>query len=83
MIEDWAKVGIRVMLQDKARLFYAESRGRAHDMTVWSGESEFFPLMSSRNFVPTNAEFLRPRLRQLVQSRRHGRRPQGRARTSR
>jgi ABC-type dipeptide/oligopeptide/nickel transport system permease component/ABC-type transport system substrate-binding protein len=57
VIDDWANVGIRTVLRDKARpLFYAEKAGFEHDFTVWSGESEFLPLIEPRNFVPTYNE---------------------------
>ncbi|RKX31719.1 MAG: hypothetical protein DRP71_13045, partial [Verrucomicrobia bacterium] len=55
MIDDWARVGIRVVLKDRARsLWQAEWIAMEQDLTVWSGESDFFPLVESRNFVPTN-----------------------------
>ncbi len=57
VIDDWAAVGVRAILRDKARpLFYAEKAGFDHDFTVWTGESEFHPLLEPRNFVPTYAE---------------------------
>lgn len=57
VIDDWASVGVRTVLRDKARqLFYAEKAAFDHDFTVWSGESEFLPLTEPRNFVPTYNE---------------------------
>jgi ABC-type dipeptide/oligopeptide/nickel transport system permease component len=57
VIDDWTAVGVRTVLRDKARpLFYAEKAGFEHDFTVWSGESEFLPLVEPRNFVPTYNE---------------------------
>jgi ABC-type dipeptide/oligopeptide/nickel transport system permease component len=53
MIDDWAKVGIRVVLKDRARtLWQAEQTALEHDLTVWSSESDYFPLLAPRNFVP-------------------------------
>ncbi|MFW5882397.1 MAG: ABC transporter substrate-binding protein [Planctomycetota bacterium] len=63
VIDDWAKIGVRAVLRDRARpLFYAEKAGFDHDFTVWTAESDFTPLVSMRNFVPTNPEsFYAPR----------------------
>jgi ABC-type dipeptide/oligopeptide/nickel transport system permease component/ABC-type transport system substrate-binding protein len=49
----WARVGIRMILQERARsLWQRQQSGLEHDFTVWSGESEFYPLVEPRNFVP-------------------------------
>ena len=57
VIDDWAAVGIRCVLRDRARpLFYASKAGFEHDFTVWTGESDFTPFGMIRNFVPTYAE---------------------------
>jgi ABC-type dipeptide/oligopeptide/nickel transport system permease component/ABC-type transport system substrate-binding protein len=54
VIEDWARVGVRVLLRSRARrLFEQEKLTFEHDFTVWTGESEFYPLVEPRNFVPT------------------------------
>ena len=56
VIDDWAKVGVRLVLRDFARsLFDVERKARRHDFTVWSGESEFLGLSGIRNFVPINS----------------------------
>jgi len=57
VIEDWARVGIRVLLRSRSRkLFEQEKRTYEHDFTVWTSESEFYPLVEPRNFVPTYFE---------------------------
>ncbi|MCC5829991.1 MAG: ABC transporter permease subunit [Phycisphaeraceae bacterium] len=57
IIDDWARIGVRVILRERARpLFYAEKNAYDHDFTVWMGESEIFPLVQPRNFVPTYIE---------------------------
>ena len=57
VIEDWAKVGLRVRYRSRARrLFEQEKLTYEHDFTVWTGESEFYPLVEPRNFVPTYFE---------------------------
>ena len=57
LIEDWAKAGVRVLLRSRARrLFEQEKLTYEHDFTVWTGESEFYPLVEPRNFVPTYYE---------------------------
>jgi ABC-type dipeptide/oligopeptide/nickel transport system permease component/ABC-type transport system substrate-binding protein len=55
--DDWAAVGVRVLLRSRARkLFEQEKLTYEHDFTVWTGESEFYPLVEPRNFVPTYYE---------------------------
>lgn len=57
VIQDWAKVGVRVFIRSRARrLFEQEKLTYEHDFTVWTGESEFYPLVEPRNFVPTYFE---------------------------
>ena len=57
VIDDWAKVGVRVLFRSRARrLFEQEKLTFEHDFTVWTGESEFYPLVEPRNFVPTYFE---------------------------
>lgn len=59
VISDWAKIGIRAILRNRARkLFEQEKLTYEHDLTVWTGESEFYPLVEPRNFVPTYNESL-------------------------
>ena len=55
--DDWAAVGVRALLRNRARrLFEQEKLTYEHDFTVWTGESEFYPLVEPRNFVPTYFE---------------------------
>lgn len=57
VIADWARVGVRALLRSRARrLFEQEKLTYEHDFTVWTGESEFYPLVEPRNFVPTYFE---------------------------
>lgn len=57
VISDWAAVGVRATYRMRARrLFEQEKLTLEHDFTVWSGESEFYPLVEPRNFVPTYFE---------------------------
>jgi ABC-type dipeptide/oligopeptide/nickel transport system permease component/ABC-type transport system substrate-binding protein len=57
VIDDWAAVGVRVLLRSRARrLFEQEKRTYEHDFTVWTSESEFYPMVEPRNFVPTYFE---------------------------
>lgn len=57
VIDDWAKVGVRALFRSRARrLFEQEKLVYEHDFTVWTGESEFYPLVEPRNFVPTYFE---------------------------
>jgi ABC-type dipeptide/oligopeptide/nickel transport system permease component/ABC-type transport system substrate-binding protein len=57
VIDDWARVGVRAIFRSRARrLFEQEKLAYEHDFTVWTGESEFYPLVEPRNFVPTYFE---------------------------
>jgi peptide/nickel transport system permease protein len=57
VVDDWARVGVRVLPRSRARkLFEQEKLTYEHDFTVWTGESEFYPLTEPRNFVPTYSE---------------------------
>ncbi|MBI5382040.1 MAG: ABC transporter permease subunit [Opitutae bacterium] len=57
VVDDWARVGVRCQLRHRARPLYdAEKKGYQHDFEVWMGESEFNPLIGTRNFVPTYLE---------------------------
>lgn len=63
IVDDWAAVGVRLILRPRARrLFDQEKLAFEHDFTVWTGESEFYPLAEPRNFLPTYGEsFFAPR----------------------
>jgi ABC-type dipeptide/oligopeptide/nickel transport system permease component/ABC-type transport system substrate-binding protein len=53
LVEDWADVGLRVIARQRARALHQLSlESRAVDFAVWTGESEFNPLLSPRQFVP-------------------------------
>lgn len=57
LVDDWAAVGIRVIPRERARtLFYTEKAANDFDLNVWSGESDFLPLVSPRYFVATHSE---------------------------
>ncbi len=54
LIEDWGRVGVRVMLYDRNRtLFFRHMANLEYDLKVWTGESEFYPLHQPRSFAPT------------------------------
>ncbi|MFP4260537.1 MAG: ABC transporter substrate-binding protein [Opitutales bacterium] len=54
IVDDWAKIGVRAIQRERARpLFANEKFSYQHDFTVWTGESEFHPLVQPRSFVPT------------------------------
>ncbi len=57
VVDNWAEVGIRAIRRSRSRpLFSAEKAALLHDFTVWSGESEFNPMVEPRSFVPTYIE---------------------------
>ena len=53
VVDDWAAVGIRVSFRERGqRLFFANNSAGDVDMIVWTGESEFHPLVEPRTFAP-------------------------------
>lgn len=57
-IEDWAQVGVRVILRTRSRnLFHTEQWALEHDLDVWSGNGEFLPILQPRYFVPVQSSF--------------------------
>jgi ABC-type dipeptide/oligopeptide/nickel transport system permease component/ABC-type transport system substrate-binding protein len=51
--EDWGRVGVHAIVRLRARkLFEQEKYALEHDFTIWTGESEFYPLVEPRSFVP-------------------------------
>ncbi|TVR54907.1 MAG: ABC transporter permease subunit [Puniceicoccaceae bacterium] len=55
ILTDWARVGVRAILREQARtLWQAQQTALRHDFSVWSAESDFYPLLQPRNFVPTS-----------------------------
>ena len=58
MIDDWAAVGVRVILRSRARaLFNTKQYALEHDLDVWGGNGEFIPLIQPRYFVPVHESF--------------------------
>ena len=62
VVDDWARVGVRAVARERSRsLWNLDLRSRVIDFTVWTGESDFAPLVSPRNFVPhTDQSFYAP-----------------------
>lgn len=57
LIDHWAKIGVRVLDRERTRnLFYIAKSGREHDLSVFTGNSEFMPLLDPRYYLPYNAE---------------------------
>jgi peptide/nickel transport system permease protein len=57
IVDDWARVGVRVVPRMReGRLFYTEKAALMHDFTMWTGESELFPLLTPRCFLPAEIE---------------------------
>ena len=53
VVEDWGRVGVRVIPKIRNRgLFYTEKMGLRHEFNVWLGNSEYMPMVSPRYFVP-------------------------------
>lgn len=57
IVDDWAAVGIRAIQRNRSRpLWTTEKAALLHDFSIWTGESEFNPLVEPRSFVPTYTE---------------------------
>ena len=57
VVDDWAEVGVRVVQREQGRnLFYTRKDASDFDFNVWSSESDMFPLLEPRYFVPHNTE---------------------------
>jgi ABC-type dipeptide/oligopeptide/nickel transport system permease component len=63
VVDDWGEVGVRVIAREQQReLFYARKDAGDFDFNIWSSESDFFPLLEPRVFVPDTIEaFYAPR----------------------
>ncbi len=63
VVDDWAEVGVRVIAREQQReLFYARKDGGDFDFNIWTSESDFYPLIEPRVFVPDTIEaFYAPR----------------------
>ena len=57
IVNDWARVGVRAIpTMQEASLFYTEKAALQHDFSMWTGENEFFPLLTPRCFLPVENE---------------------------
>jgi ABC-type dipeptide/oligopeptide/nickel transport system permease component/ABC-type transport system substrate-binding protein len=57
VVDDWRDVGIRTVIRERARpYFYTEKDSMSFDFNVWTGESDFMPLVKPRYFVPEDTE---------------------------
>ena len=52
VVDNWAEVGIRAIHRERTRpIFVVESQALKHDFSVWSGESEYNPMINPGSFV--------------------------------
>lgn len=57
IVDNWRDIGIRVIIRERARpLFYSEKDSMSFDFNVWSGESDFMPMVKPRYFIPDDTE---------------------------
>lgn len=55
--DDWAHVGVRVIVRELQRaFFYIKRDGADFDFMVWTSESDHFPLLQPSQFVPPDIE---------------------------
>jgi ABC-type dipeptide/oligopeptide/nickel transport system permease component/ABC-type transport system substrate-binding protein len=53
IIDDWKNIGVRVIPRERQRsLWDVERRGLMHDMNVWIGNCEDYPIIEPRYFAP-------------------------------
>jgi len=59
VVDDWRKVGVRAVPREQSRsLFYIKRDSSDFDFLVWPSESDYFPMLEPRMFVPPNTEAL-------------------------
>jgi len=53
IVADWKKIGVRVIPRERQRnLWEVERSGLLHDMNVWTGNDEYYPIIEPRFFAP-------------------------------
>lgn len=58
VVDDWAKVGVRVILRERSRNLYAiEEVARLHDINMWSGSGEYYPIIAPIYFLPVPGSY--------------------------
>lgn len=57
VVDNWAKVGIRAIPRERSRaMFFTRKLAGQSDFLVWTGESEYLPILEPRNFVPVKPD---------------------------
>lgn len=57
VVDDWREVGVRVIAREQSRTLFQTKRDSADfDFFVWTSESDFFPMLEPRSFVPPDPE---------------------------
>lgn len=57
IIDDWRSVGINAQLRMQDRsIFYVEKSGGMHDVSVWGGYGNPYPLLDPRYYFPFSSE---------------------------
>ncbi len=61
IVEDWAKVGVRVIYKERGtRLYYIEREGMLHDLLVAGSNGDDYPLLHPRAYVPDFGTYYAP-----------------------
>jgi len=59
VVDDWREVGLRVIAKEHSRPLFQQKRDSADfDLVAWMSESDYFPLLESRQFAPPDTEAL-------------------------
>ena len=57
IIDDWRNVGINARIRQQERsLFYVEKAGGLHDISLWGGYGNPYPILDPRNYFPFSSE---------------------------
>lgn len=57
IVDDWRNVGIHARMRTQERsLFYVEKKGGMHDISLWGGYGNPYPLLDPRYYFPFSGE---------------------------
>jgi len=75
VVDDWEKIGVRVVPRERQRnLWEVERIGLLHDMNIWTGNNEYYPVIEPRFFAPVvdNCFFAQANAKWYIKGGMHG-----------